>query len=138
MEFRMGHLAFRTHDMKATLQFYVEKLGFHHVFSIPDDEGHPLIEYVMLPDGRFIEFFYVDAEASLEDKGYMHLCLEVDDCEKAVEELAGKGIAIRVPVKVGKDLNKQAWIRDPDGRDLELMEIVPEGNQAVARRENHW
>ncbi len=138
MEYRIGHLAFRTHDMAATLQFYTGALGFRHAFGICNDEGEPWLEYVMLPDGRFIEFFYADKADSLENKGYLHLCLEVDDCEKAVAELAAKGVVIRRAPEVGKDRNKQAWIRDPDGRDIELMEMADDGNQAVARREIRW
>ena len=133
MEFRMGHLAFKTHDMQETLNFYVGALGFTHAFSLSDDQNQPWIEYVMLPDGRFLEFFYAEKDESLQDGGYMHLCLEVDDCEQAVKFLSEKGIAIRIPVSVGKDGNKQAWICDPDGRDIELMEISPEGSHYKAR-----
>lgn len=133
MNFRMGHIAFRTRDMAETLKFYVGTLGFEHAFSLTDDDGKPWIEYIMLPDGRFLEFFYASESEALSDGGYLHLCLEVDDCEAAVRELSEKGVSIRVPVSVGKDKNKQAWIRDPDGRDIELMEISPLGAQAWAR-----
>ena len=34
MEFRIGHLAYQTADMNATLSFYRDVLGFKHIFSI--------------------------------------------------------------------------------------------------------
>lgn len=133
MEYRVGHLAYRTNNMDDTLTFYTEKLGFEHIFSLPDGEGKPWIEYVKTPDGRFIELFHPTEAPVEKDSGYLHLCLEVDDCAAAVEELATKGVAIRVPVSMGTDGNYQAWIRDPDGRDIELMQLSPDSPQFKAR-----
>ena len=134
MQYRIGHLAFRTADMQKTLTFYTEMLGFRHQFSIKDDQGNPWIEYVMTPDGRFIEFFYMSKQ-TLPEKGesYMHLCLEVDDCAGAVAELESKGVVIDRPVKTGKDGNRQAWVKDPDGRDIEIMELVSVSPQYKGR-----
>ncbi len=130
MEYRIGHLAFGTRDMDKTLQFYVGILGFRHVFSISDDREAPWIEYLMGPDGRFIEFFYTDASAApLRDEGYMHLCLEVEDCAAAVAELRSKGAPITADVSMGKDGNYQAWTRDPDGRSIEIMQLSPASEQ---------
>ena len=33
----------------------------------------------------------------------------------------------------GSDGNVQAWIRDPDGRDIELMQLSPDSEQARNR-----
>lgn len=125
MQFRIGHLAYRAANMEKTLAFYTQMLGFKHLFSIKDDQNNPWIEYVMTPDGRFLEFFYT-AAPGVPDIGasYMHLCLEVDDCAAAVAELEAKGVRIDRPVKTGKDGNRQAWVKDPDGRDIEIMELV--------------
>lgn len=134
MEFRVGHLAYHTADMSKTLPFYTEVLGFKHIFSLAHPEtGHPWIEYVMTPDGRFIELFHPEEGAPEPGGSYMHLCLEVDDCAAAVAELEQKGVVIRVPVNMGSDGNYQAWIRDPDGRDIELMQLSPDSDQFRAR-----
>ena len=134
MQFRIGHLAFRTADMEKTLYFYTQMLSFKHQFSIKDDQGRPRIEYVMTPDGRFLEFFYMaPGEAPEKGTGYMHLCLEVDDCAEAVAQLEAKGVTIEKPVKTGKDGNRQAWIKDPDGRDIEIMQLVSDSPQYQGR-----
>jgi lactoylglutathione lyase/glyoxylase I family protein len=57
-----------------------------------------------------------------------HFCFEVDGIEALVTELEGKGIKVR-PLKVGMDHSKQAWIKDPDGNDIELMEYTPKSLQ---------
>ena len=87
MDFRIGHLAYRTRDMEKTLAFYTGALGFQHIFSLANERGEKWIEYVMTPDGCFLEFFYPDETPVEPGTGYMHLCLEVDDCAAAVAEL---------------------------------------------------
>ena len=87
----------------------------------------------MTPDGRFIELFHSEEGMPTPDGSYMHLCLEVDDCAAAVAELERKGVTIRIPIKRGRDDNLQAWIRDPDGRDIELMQLSPASGQFRAR-----
>ena len=40
--------------------------------------------------------------------------------------------AISVAPKVGLDGNRQAWITDPEGNQIELMEMAPDSKQAEA------
>lgn len=130
MDFRIGHVAYRTKDMKATLSFYTDILNFKHAFSIKDKDNQPWIEYIMTPDGRFIELFYPNAEDTPElGRSYLHLCLEVDDCAAAVAELENKGVAIYKPLRQGRDGNYQAWIKDPDGREIEIMQLAESSAQ---------
>lgn len=134
MEYRIGHLAYRTGDMKAALDFYVGALGFKHAFSIPDDNNQPWIEYILTPDGRFIELFWPDTPGTPAlGTSYMHLCLEVDDCAAAVKELESKGVHIDIYPNRGKDDNLQAWIKDPDGRPIEIMQLAETSPQFAAR-----
>ncbi len=133
MKCGIGHLAYRTQDMPATLAFYVGKLGFSHAFSLADQDGNPWIEYLMAGDGRFIEFFYAGADF-VPGNAYMHLCLEVEDCAAAVAELEAAGVEIMRPVSMGSDGNYQAWVKDPDGREIELMQLSPDSPQAKARK----
>lgn len=128
MEYRIGHIAYSTLDMDKSLAFYRDVLGFRHIFSLADDSGNRWIEYLMTPDSRFIELF-VPENASEKTGTYKHLCLEVDDLEAAVAELTEKGIKIDSPIRQGKDTNYQAWITDPDGRPIELMQINKTSSQ---------
>ncbi len=127
----IAHVAYNVSDMKASLEFYVTKLGMKHAFSIPRDDGTPWIEYIKLADGQFIELFYSDG--GFEGKSsYNHLCIEVPDCVKAADELKQAGVEIDVMPQQGKDLNWQLWIRDPDGNRIEIMQIDPDAPQAKA------
>ena len=57
--------------------------------------------------------------------GYLHFCLQVDNLEQALEHLA------RMNVKperkfIGRAQQRIAFISDPDGNSIELMEIPPQ------------
>ena len=59
----------------------------------------------------------------------MHLCLLTDDIDAIVEHLRENGAPIdRKPI-VGLDHNWQAWTRDPDGNEIELMQLSEESPQ---------
>lgn len=134
MEYSLGHIAYRTKDLEKTAAFYMEILGFKHAFSRRDENGNLFMVYLMLPDGRFLELFSPKAgEAHELGTSYLHLCLEVADCAAAIEDLKSKGIEITKPLKRGMDTNWQVWIKDPDGRDIEIMQIVETSGQFKSR-----
>jgi lactoylglutathione lyase len=49
-----------------------------------------------------------------------------------IATLAERGVPLFRPLKRGADGNRQAWIEDPDGNRIELMEMAPDGLQARA------
>lgn len=128
----IAHNAYNVSDMKASLDFYVNKLGFTHAFSIPRDDGTPWIEYLHIAPGQFIELFYADKAP--EGGYYNHLCLQVESCEETVKALMANGVAIDVMPSEGKDFNIQAWIRDPDGNKIELMQLSDRSPQHRAEK----
>lgn len=127
---KIAHLAFSVSDMKKSLDFYCNGLGFTHAFSLKNDRGEPWIEYLKVCDGQFIELFYPGTNYSSQNGSYMHLCLQVDDCVKTSEELEKKGIDVWQKPKQGADRNYQCWISDPDGHPVEIMQIDPSSPQA--------
>lgn len=130
MNYTIGHTAMFVTDMKKALDFYVNGLGFTHAFSL-DQNGKPWIEYLKICDGQFLELFYLEKER-VGGNAYHHLCLCVPDCEAAVKELEARGVKIRTYPRQGTDTNIQAWIDDPDGNAIEIMEIRPTSPQAKA------
>lgn len=131
MKMGIGHLAFNVKDMEASLRYYCEGLGFEHAFSLTMPEtGEKWIEYLHIGGGQFIELFYTKPGFESKDTGYQHLCLEVEDCVKACEEFAARGVTITSQPKKGSDSNIQAWSVDPDGNRIEIMQISPLSPQA--------
>jgi catechol 2,3-dioxygenase-like lactoylglutathione lyase family enzyme len=52
---------------------------------------------------------------------YRHFCLEVTALDEFCQMLKDKGVQVS-PITLGMDNSRQAWIADPDGNAIELME----------------
>ncbi|GHU08262.1 lactoylglutathione lyase [Spirochaetia bacterium] len=124
----IAHLAITTKDMEKSLDFYTRVLGFKKVFEIPNPkDGSPWINYIHIGGGQFVELFYGGAEENPAPtrRGFNHICLEVDDIFKACDEIKAAGYKLDVEPNQGVDYNYQAWLTDPDGIRVELMQIDP-------------
>ena len=132
----IAHLAVTVKDMEKSLDFYTKALGLKKVFEIPDPKtGEPWIIYLYLAGRQFVELFYngsKDNPWQRELRGFNHICIEVDDIQAAVEMIASAGYKLDVLPKQGRDHNWQAWVKDPDGVRVELMQIDPNSPQAKA------
>ncbi len=128
----LGHPAFACHDLEATLAFYA-KLGVHESFRLLHDDGTLMLIYLHIGGDRFIEVFPNGPAERPASQSFMHICLAVEGIEEFVEDIHGKGIAIDIAPKMGLDFNTQAWITDPDGNKIELMEYSPNSPQIAIR-----
>ena len=131
----IGHAAFAAHDLDRSLAFYA-KLGIHEAFRLHRPDGSLMLVYLHVAGDRFIEVFPNGPEPDPERRGsFMHLCLLTGDMDAAVERLHVEGITVERGPSVGLDHNRQAWIRDPDGNAIELMQLVEDSPQRRATRE---
>jgi beta-glucosidase len=134
----LGHVAFRIADLGRSLDFYCGALGFEDAFRLErEGQPSPWIVYLRLPDDRFLELFpggEGEGGARGRATGYNHLCLAVEDMPAALGELAAWGVTGSGEPKRGQDGNWQAWIADPDGNPIELMQVEPDSPQGRAMR----
>lgn len=121
----LTHMAFVVSDMEASLHFYVEQLGLTHAFELHDDQDRPWIHYLKVADRQFIELFY-GGNPNPPKSSFDHLCLEISDLKAYVEKIRSAGVTIDIEPNQGCDKNWQAWIRDPDGNRIELMQLHPD------------
>lgn len=136
---KLAHVCLFTTQLDAMIAFYRDTLGMPVKFTMKNDKGFASGYYFACGDTTFIELFDRSDAAKQSDgkagevrpsphKGLQHLCLEVEDLEGVVAQLTAKGVTVR-PISVGVDHSKQAWIKDPDGNDIELMEYTPKSLQ---------
>lgn len=121
----IGHIAIRVKDIDKTLAFYRDKLGFKEMFRI-EREGRLWLMYLRVTDTQYIELFpdaVGDRAPSREAVGLNHICLEVDSIDRVLADVAKAGIPLTRDKQMGADGNLQAWIEDPDGNRIELMEM---------------
>lgn len=128
----IGHPAYGCHDLDAALQFYA-LLGIEESFRLVKEEGGVRLIYLHVAGDRFIELFPggppPEQRAAQQQQSYRHLCLVTDDIEGMVEHLRSNGVTIDTEPKLGLDFNTQAWVKDPDGNPIELMQLSPESPQ---------
>jgi catechol 2,3-dioxygenase-like lactoylglutathione lyase family enzyme len=125
----LGHPAFAAHTVERTLDSYA-LLGVRASFRLHHEDGSLMLVYPHVAGDRFIEVF---PGVSLPDPnrraGFMHLCLLTDDIDAIVGHLREYGAPIDQEPIVGLDRNWQAWTRDSDGNEIELMQLSEQSPQ---------
>jgi len=122
-----GHLAFKVQDLDASLAFYRDRLGLSEMTRLVDDKGAPWIVYLRITDTSFLELFPAGHPGRAADEaavGVNHICFSVEDIEATTARFAAAGVPLTSPIQTGLDGNRGAWIEDPDGNRIELMEMA--------------
>lgn len=131
----LGHTAFRVNDLAQSLEFYA-RLGIKEAFRLHHEDGSLMLVYLHVGGDRFIEVFPDGPTPAPPQGSFFHLCLVSDAIHADVEMLRAAGVTIDREVKMGLDNNLQAWIRDPDGNPIELMQLAETSPQRrIARGE---
>jgi len=125
---RIAHVGITVAKLDESLKFYGELLGFQE-FWRGSKEGK-VLDWVNMrvPDGQdYVELMLYNEKLSLARFGSLnHICLEVDDIEKAAANLerrpARKNYTRTLEVKTGTNRKRQLNLFDPDGTRSELME----------------
>lgn len=147
------HVAIFANDVEKSLDFY-KKLGFDVLFDIrvsPDAE--PWNYYLRIAKGEYLEIMALDSHApsphpspkkvyAHPDRSMWHYALMTDDLKSTIEELKARGITVwkdpeksgivedfEQDIHCGEDGHIIAWVIDPDGNPIELMQAVGETRQ---------
>lgn len=131
----IGHVAIRVKDVDRSLAFYVGKLGFPEMFRLHRDNGDLWLLYLRMTETQYLEVFpdaVGDRAPGREANGLNHFCITVADIDAVLHELQQAKVPIMQALKTGPDGNRQAWIEDPDGNRIELMEMAPRSKQVEA------
>ncbi len=138
---QLAHANFSTDRPGEMLAFYTEGLGLTLQFTLDGDDGRPFGWYLAGGQRTFIEIF--DRAGAAKKWGgdlgdplvagnrFRHCCFEVENLDAYKAALEARGVAVR-GIWTGMDHSRQAWVRDPDGNDIELMEYTPASLQLRA------
>lgn len=133
----IGHVAIKVTDLDRSLDYYVNKLGFAEMMRLHKDDGSVWLVYLRITDEQYLEVFpgaETDRAPGWNANGLNHVCLTVDNIDQVLAEVAAAGLTLLLPLKTAVDGNRQAWLEDPDGNRLELMEMAPDSLQFEAIR----
>ncbi len=133
----LGHVALRVRDIEQSIAFYTQRLGLAEMLRLNYDDGSLFLVYLRITDSQYLELFpYGEGTTpGREIVAINHFCLTVDNLDTTIAALAAAGVPLTRPLKLGVDGNRQAWIEDPDGTRIELMEMGRDALQfhALAR-----
>ena len=120
---RTLHVGLRVGDLERSLAFYTA-LGYRVLGSVPETEFGSLT-MLKLPGDEFVSLELVhDARSGKVDPGGLnHLVIKVESMDETLADLAVKGIHAGPPGSPdGSDDFWTAWLTDPDGYRIELVQ----------------
>jgi len=133
----LGHVAIKVTDLDRSLNYYVNKLGFPEMLRLKKDDGSVWLVYLRITDDQYLEVFpgaENDRAPGWNANGLNHVCLTVDNIDTVLAQIEKVGLPLLLPLKTAIDGNRQAWLEDPDGNRIELMEMAPASLQYEAIR----
>jgi len=119
-----NHLAIPVKDLEESKKFY-ERLGFEvfNQWEKPKQELKAL--WMKDKSGYKIELIYHPTNQNLEFPKItevQHLGIVVTNPEEKLEELKKVGVKIIVPITKGVTVKQFAFVKDPNGFSIELVE----------------
>jgi catechol 2,3-dioxygenase-like lactoylglutathione lyase family enzyme len=124
---QLAHINIGAHDLAAAEHFYCDILGMEKTFEFIKD-GELYGFYAGAGDRTYIEVFIEENEIGDSPAIMRHLCLEVDDLDTTIAEIRTRGWQVS-DKSFGGDNSWQAWLADPSGVQIELMQYTPESSQ---------
>ncbi len=125
---RFGHVAFKVSDVEKSIRWYGDTFGAKVIYRIAAGGDRPELMFLEFSKGQCVELFPGGKnmpQSPAEPIGYIHFCLVLDNLEQALEHLAKMGVK---PDRkfIGRAKQNIAFVSDPDGNSIELMEIPPD------------
>jgi lactoylglutathione lyase len=148
----LGHVAVRCNDYEKMRDFYVNKLGFEELFHLDDEQGNLWLTYIRVAKGQYLELFpeSYTGDNDARKRSHLHFCLEVDNMPAMIRVLEARGIPVhKGPVKdyprmqepyedypLGMCGSRCAFICDPEGNEIELMQFTEKSMQLLCAVNN--
>lgn len=121
---RTLHVSYRVTGLAASLDFYTA-LGYEQVGRVDLGDGASLT-MLKFPDeeGVTLELVHRPADGPVDiGTGFSHLPIQVDDLDSTIDVMARAGFtAGPIERPGGPDGPQTAWITDPDGYRIELVQ----------------
>jgi glyoxylase I family protein len=127
---RYLHTALAVKSIPKSQEFYEQVFGMK--FKTQGERPELGVKFIMLEDkkGMVVELFEHHHPHSLKEDlmdfsqvSIKHIAFAVEDIEKVIKRAAGFGAKIIWPIKKGITVKRIAFISDPDGIPIELVEL---------------
>ena len=128
---RVAHICIGANDLDAAESFYVDALGMKLAFQFLR-AGQRIGFYLKAGDTTFLEVFATNGAHNDGGSLIKHFCLEVEDLDAVISRLKDRGVEVSAK-EMGADNSWQAWITDPSGVRIEMMQYSDTSTQFTGR-----
>jgi lactoylglutathione lyase len=121
---RIVHTCLNVVDLDKSIEFYRDRLGLKLTRRFAVKENNAEIAFLEDSDGGAIELtHWRDKKQLAEGDNFDHVAFAVKDLEITMGELRKEGTTVAMePFKLKGGAHQIAFIKDPDGNWLELIE----------------
>jgi lactoylglutathione lyase len=123
---RTLHVGLRVANLERSLAFYTG-LGYEVLGSVPETELGSLT-MLKLPGDEFVtlELVHDVSSGAVDPGGLSHFVIHVESVDTLVADITGQGVQVEPPSSPdGSDSFWTAWVTDPDGYRIELVQWPP-------------
>jgi len=118
------HTRIRVSDMDKTIEFYTKHLGFECSDRKKSPAGNDLAFLEIPGNAHLLELCYSPEYKVAVPEDLMHTCIGVEDIISFCDKLEKDGVEVwpdnwRESFPTG---NKMAFVTDPDGYEVEILE----------------
>lgn len=127
---KIHHFAFEVSDLQASIDFYVNKLGFQLQYSFTDEKEHEAFA-ILAQDGDKLELIQALNETN-QKKSFdplvvrphfcPHLALGTDDFDKTLANIQTQGLKIVHGPLEAPGVAKWIYVCDPDNNVIEFLQ----------------
>jgi lactoylglutathione lyase len=121
---RILHTCLNVSNIDRSIEFYTEQLGLKLASRREVKQNNAEIAFLKDESGAAIELtHWRDKKSLTEGDNFDHIAFAVDDVGAAIERLRERGVTIAMePFSLQGSSSKIAFIKDPDGNWLELIQ----------------
>jgi lactoylglutathione lyase len=121
---RILHTCLNVSNLDRSIDFYVKHLGLRFVNRREIKQNNAEIAFLKDEEGGAIELtHWRDKKTLVEGDNFDHIAFGVEDVDATVAMLRKNGVTIAMePYSLQGSTSKIAFIKDPDGNWLELIQ----------------
>jgi lactoylglutathione lyase len=130
LTFRLHHTMLPIADLQRSIDFYTRLFGMRVMGRRSDPDRKVEVGHVGYGDRatqtsvELIQDLSAGVPARVSPTGG-HISIHVSDLQKLCAILQSEGVDFKQPLTRRPNGNMRAWIRDPDGHEIELAETPP-------------
>jgi lactoylglutathione lyase len=116
------HVCLNVADADTAAEWYVTELGFERSWEFTSEDGATRNVYITDGEGTELQLSDTDGESGFEaGTAWDHLAVAVDDVDAAFDRIDHHGVE-QPPADQPAAGARTAFVRDPDGHVVELVE----------------